>query len=342
MQSMETKTSKESLKRKRPSYLANFPPLDEFNDSSGGGIQKGVDANPSKVVRLKVPPGAIEKNNTERMGRHTVSNQTGRSKKNPDATVQPSFGRTVAGIRQIQNRIPSHTSLPEMIQSSGSKRTCVQGQRQSVVDVEERSRRVPDNVVAVSSTKNGRPRISRCKRCIENRKGCDGLRPACSNCARVGKECEYDEARISRSSYLQGMNRQAEMMRKRMSSQALKEHDNIQDLQRHKPRVGEWERTVNKSTSADHLGFLGHLKHGSTPPDDGIFDETSRMLEKFQRQEGSVVDEWAREKYAGLELNWESFKYQHGQVVHVPHGAATGTGELSNLKQRIDMSSGSR
>ena len=61
-------------------------------------------------------------------------------------------------------------------------------------------------------------------------------------------------------------------------------------------KPGEW-------SYGHHDRLLKYIDCGIRPPSDGgTFDETTRMLEDSQQQEGSLADDWAREQYAGLDI----------------------------------------
>ena len=102
----------------------------------------------------------------------------------------------------------------------------------------------------------------------------------------------------------------------------------------HDLQPGEWSQ-------AHYARMLKHISLGvDTLDDGGLFDNTTFLFRRFQRQEGSIVDQWAREQYEGLQVEWkEIYRHTPGDEFVWPHAAASweATGSLTTMLNNVGL-----
>jgi hypothetical protein len=68
--------------------------------------------------------------------------------------------------------------------------------------------------------------------------------------------------------------------------------------------------------------------------DGSLFDETTKLYEKYKLVDGSIANRWARETNSKLQLNWQEHPTE---LSHYSHGDCGGLGLTSNMEKKLGM-----
>ena len=347
-------------KRPRPLYQSQFASSDEFADpslSSSRGCSSPSDARPSMIVTLKTKSPA-GKRKLEEIQR---GSETRKKRLPPAQTIEENgYGRkrvcliyeSRAERHILLQPSPERIPFPPVSGPVGRQHPPPIGRDGTPFHPD-----IQTNVYLSTrpSRHHSKPQSSRrCNRCILHKKGCDGATPACGYCSKMkgANSCVYEDYHIlaanqhektidDPASKCRRFEEGLRTARSGVGGHVEEQYAKILQTRRLalESECSEWE--PGQWSYAHYERMMKYIDQGiETPDDGGQFDETTLMFDRFQRQEGSIADEWTREQFAAVEVRWgDIFRYCGQHPFVWPHGAATadGFGSAETLRRNVGL-----